>query len=146
MMLSRRNFLIGSAASIAAAATASALPAHEILAAEVEPRFRLIYDIFVAPDWENAEPVVWSLRRRGYDLLTFPLSRGSMFRWRAIPLAEIISPEDMPVDFSLTPCTGSGQFSIVSKDRPKDGRSFVENFKWGDGRLEREGCFPLSVS
>jgi len=120
MILSRRLFLIGTAAALA---TIKLPPATAEVRLGVTPApsplpyvRRAIHDITISFDeYEKIGGAVqFNIRRAQQVLLQFVLNNQGVLRWAAVPGMEIIQRKDSPIEIDVIGRTSDGTIQITS--------------------------------
>src|SRR6185503_10892825 len=103
--LSRRSFLIGSAAAVAAslpitqAATKLLVPVQTITGTHYRRVYDLMFGSLQAADGTSR----FTISRNGGTLLTFDMNWRACLRWVAAPGHELIFPPEYPMEYLVEP-------------------------------------------
>lgn len=125
--VSRRNFLIGSGAAIAALVTPIKI-FDEVAKAITRPRFRKVYDVLISSNIAADGTSEFSMLRDNTHLFQIALNWRACMRWIAVPGGELVFPDDKAMHFVVSPAFETTRLCVHYEDR--EGRKFAETYKW----------------
>ncbi len=138
MLLTRRWFLLGSAATLAATQANLILPNQEIIKPTLiplhSPSRKMVYEIFIAPNGTGEQyiEVEFSRANAVKPIFHWDFHERSYYRWWGRP-SPICFPEGETWNLTLTPETGSNATMHIIYEADKT--SYVEYFRWSEGIL-----------
>ena len=137
--LTRRWFILGTAAAVAVAAAPIFTAEVERVAAVHAYKKRLIYGFMVGFDHDGIDEVASvSLRRieSDYPLHQVMMNVRGFYRWCAVPGSEILALPSHPIIFDIQSNTSVGKIIIECEDKTDDGRSVhvAEFYEFKDGK------------
>lgn len=138
--VSRRTFLVGTAAALAAANIGVAIPQISIAHPRKNFPYRAIHEIAVYPNWEASDTssVRFEILRQdgkvNSTLLHMTMGRGSFYFWRVFnDYDALIYLEDHVFGVEVTPELSDVELTVMSSiDKPDEGpKEFIEG-RWQD--------------
>ena len=150
LIISRRNFLLGSGAAVTALALSPALKAIDglVLKQEIAPHYRAIYDVILScadQKMPGVARILYSLHRgeQKWPIFQIGMHPMAMMRWVAVPGGELIfRPQDV-MRFEIDPSTAGTHIHIHSSD--EKGEKFSETFHWKNDILIHSERVPLNL-
>jgi len=145
MLLSRRWFLIGSAAAVAAAAAPVAAMADVAVSKGiVAPRFKfrrihnLQFGLTAPPQIDVPVRLVVGTVSDDRSVLLACINSRASYYWRALDGGEIVVGEDDALKLVCEPAFDGAVITITSNMEPdpkKQARIFFEKFEWSNGKF-----------
>lgn len=116
MMISRRWFVIGSAAALAATQIPDA-----VAPTPAQCTLRFVEEIMATTDaTENGDALV-EMFRMDRLIFSMAMNQRSVFLWKSTPGSEIILPPSDALILSLKAACGFGKIDMICRDRMSDG-------------------------
>ena len=152
--VSRRFFLLGSAAVVAAAAIPliaqpETAVAQGVLASRF--KFRRIESIMCGvadPYPRNDLSINWTLGRNDTVLHKVAINALSFYRWESYPGDEIVIDEHDSLRLLCEPALEGAHIALISNmeiNPDKPARRFYESFTWKGDKFELDGPFALNA-
>lgn len=139
--VSRRNFLIGSSAAVAALLVPKPLGA--IAKAITQARYRKVYDVVLSSNACADGISEFSILRDNVHLFQIALNWRASFRWVSYPDGELIFDNDQALHVVVAPAFETARLCVHYKDR--SGRAFAETYKWVNDVAVLADHAPLDV-
>lgn len=140
MIITRRNFLLGSGAALVALASAPAIQALDglVITSELEPHYRSIYDIIISNASHNmpgVSRILYGLYRGASEVPIFQIGLHPMgtMRWVAVPSGELLFPRGTAMRFEINPSTSDPHINVFSMDH--EGERWSEVLHWRNDKM-----------